>query len=209
MPRLASLALVATLATTAACSNSVTADGLGIDTQSLEFAFHSRESSRTASGDALNTTVVVLTDREDLCEAAEAAGGVNPVDDMTSVQIITATNGDANTVDSNATLGDILANPATFQGFVATRVVERRGGETVLHAISRNVIELDTVSRGEFVVSGTSSSPSRTKISGSFESVVELDLTDGGEDPLSVDISGRFSGAVGCEALGGNAEVPQ
>jgi hypothetical protein len=198
------IALLAVLAVLAGCSNSVTTEGLGV--LPTEEVAHSISLRDTLVRDdlTLTLTTVVLSDREDLCSAIAAAGGLEAVDDVFAVQVLAATTGDPSSVGSNTSIGRILFDPGPDQDMVGAQVIHRVGGDTLLDARSLSLVELDGVSPGSFGISQTSCSSGDCSYGGSFEVAVEADETDGGEGYTRINgrVSGTFNGASRCAALG-------
>ena len=217
--RLTALSLFASLA---ACSDHVEIDGVdGLPIDDIAFSFNARDSGGNAAGGTTTATTIVLTDRENLCDEATEAGGLDAMSDVFAVQIFALSTGDPNTIDSNASLFDVLFTTTGTGQAVASRILHRSGGETLFDGFSVNLLDLESTTPGEFAINSVSSSPNGTSFGGTFETRLggersdptnwDTDATDDGEfdyRAISGTVSGRFTGAKGCDALRSYVEVP-
>ncbi|MFK7928553.1 MAG: hypothetical protein AB8H79_10215, partial [Myxococcota bacterium] len=131
------------------CSDVVKTEGLGdLPVDNIAFSDSFRDSVGLSNGNTLSLTTVVLSDREDLCEAVEGVG-LDGLDDVMAVQLTALTTADPGSVTSDSSFGDLLSTSPQFREFVGARVIERSGGVTVLDGRSTNRRDLFAVSEGD------------------------------------------------------------
>lgn len=208
-----SLLPIALLLTTAACSDSLNAEGLGdLPVDDIAYSVSYKGTLQLPRGN-VDVRNIVLSDREDLCDAIDGVG-LDGISDVFAVAITAASTGSAANVEGNTSFGGLFDESSVTRGLVAARIIERSGGETIRDARSVNTVDLEAVVRGAFNINGTSSSPGGYKLSGNFELPIGADFSN--PDAFDVDVTddevpdfegvsgrieGRFTGAQDCEPL--------
>lgn len=222
---LAALLLLALSAS--ACSDRVTFEGLpsSLPEDSIDFSISAQDSGRNLVGGTLTATMIVLSDREDLCAEVESSGSLDLVSDVFAVQVLALRNSDqgagAGEIESNSSFEQVFFDQAASQGFVSARVLHRQGGATVADFRSRNLVDLASVSEGRFQINSTSSGANGSRFGGTFRADIGADLLD--PERFDVDVNddgapdfasasgslrGRFAGARSCSALADAVAVP-